>query len=65
LADVSPAEKVRKFVILAAPFSVANEELTVSLKLRRNVVLARHSALLSALYAEGDPAGYRADAECG
>ena len=32
------------------PFSVAAEELTVSLKLRRNVILSRYHGQLEALY---------------
>ena len=50
LKDVANWEQVRKLVILTQPFSVANDELTVSLKLRRNVVLAHHAAELEALY---------------
>src|SRR5262249_22988491 len=38
LADVSPWERVKEFVILPEPFSVARDELTVSLKLRRQVI---------------------------
>jgi long-chain acyl-CoA synthetase len=52
LRDVSSAEQVRRFVVLAQPFSVAAEELTVSLKLRRNVVLGRYKSQLDALYRE-------------
>jgi long-chain acyl-CoA synthetase len=51
LADLSGAEQVKKFVVLPEPFSVANDELTVSLKLRRNVVQARYARQLDALYA--------------
>jgi long-chain acyl-CoA synthetase len=54
LKDVANWEHVRKFVIMAEPFSVANDELTVSLKLRRNVVLAHHAAELEALYRDSD-----------
>jgi long-chain acyl-CoA synthetase len=50
LADVSCFEQVKGFVVLAQPFTVAADELTVSLKLRRNVVLARHHSELDALY---------------
>jgi long-chain acyl-CoA synthetase len=50
LANVSAAEQVRRFLILARPFSVVDEELTVSLKLRREVVIARHVRQLDALY---------------
>jgi len=52
LADVSSAEQVRKFVVLPQPFSVAAEEMTVSLKLRRNVVLDKYAGQLDALYRE-------------
>jgi long-chain acyl-CoA synthetase len=52
LVDVSPAEQVRKFIIVPRPFSVAADELTVSLKLRRNVILAHHAQEVEALYRE-------------
>jgi long-chain acyl-CoA synthetase len=50
LADVSSFEQVKKFLILPRPFTVANDELTVSLKLRRNVILAKYQEQLQALY---------------
>jgi long-chain acyl-CoA synthetase len=50
LSQVANWERVKKFVVLTRPFSVANDELTVSLKLRRNVVLTHHAAELEALY---------------
>jgi long-chain acyl-CoA synthetase len=50
LKDVSPWEHVKRFVVLPNPFTVAAEELTVSLKLRRNVIVAKHQAELDALY---------------
>ncbi len=53
LADVSNPERVKNFVVLANPFTVAADELTVSLKLRRNVVLQKHAAALETLYKEG------------
>ncbi|HEY7308522.1 MAG TPA: long-chain fatty acid--CoA ligase [Gemmataceae bacterium] len=52
LVDVSPAEQVRKFLVVPKPFSVAADELTVSLKLRRNVVLAKYAFPLDELYSE-------------
>src|SRR5262249_11029089 len=52
LRDVANWEQVKKFVILPTPLSVAAEELTVSLKLRRNVVLNKYAAQLDALYRE-------------
>ncbi len=53
LCDLSPMEQVRRFVILAEPFSVAREELTVSLKLRREVILRHNGDRLAALYEKG------------
>jgi long-chain acyl-CoA synthetase len=52
LADVSSCEQVKRFLVLPRPFSMAAEELTVSLKLRRSVVFAKHQAALEALYRE-------------
>jgi long-chain acyl-CoA synthetase len=50
LADVASWEQVKRFVILPQPFTVAAEELTVSLKLRRNVIFDKYRAPLEALY---------------
>jgi long-chain acyl-CoA synthetase len=50
LTDVSNAEQVRKFLLLPDPFSIAADELTVSLKLRRNVVLAKYGPQVEELY---------------
>jgi long-chain acyl-CoA synthetase len=52
LTDVSSWEQVRKFLVLPRPFSIAAEELTVSLKLRRNVVFDKYRKELDALYRE-------------
>jgi long-chain acyl-CoA synthetase len=52
LADLSHMEQVKKFVVLPRPFSVEADELTVSLKLRRNVVMDRYAARLEELYKE-------------
>jgi long-chain acyl-CoA synthetase len=53
LKDVANFEQVRKFLVLSEPFTVAKEELTVSLKLRRNVVQAHYQAELEELYRAG------------
>lgn len=50
LAEVAQWEKVRRFLVLPRPFTLAAEELTVSLKLRRHVVLAKYQTALEALY---------------
>lgn len=56
LVDMAGYEQVKKIVVLPKPFSVAADEMTVSLKLRRNVIYAHHQAALDALYRE-HPAG--------
>jgi long-chain acyl-CoA synthetase len=53
LKDVSKSEQIKKFMILPHPFTMAADELTVSLKLRRNVVLKKYASQLDALYKEG------------
>jgi long-chain acyl-CoA synthetase len=50
VADLSRWERPKKFVVLPRPFSVAADELTVSLKLRRGVIFAHHREALEALY---------------
>jgi long-chain acyl-CoA synthetase len=50
LRDLSNAEQVKEFLVLPVPFSLANDEVTVSLKLRRNVIFAHHQAALDAIY---------------
>ncbi len=45
-------ERVKRFAVLARPFSVAADELTVSLKMRRNVIFQHHKEELEALYRE-------------
>jgi long-chain acyl-CoA synthetase len=52
LTSVSAWEQVRKIVILPEPLSVAKDELTVSLKLRRTVIFEHHRESLDALYRE-------------
>jgi long-chain acyl-CoA synthetase len=57
LSQVANWERVKKFVVLTQPFSVASDELTVSLKLRRDVVLDHHAPELEALYRESENRG--------
>jgi long-subunit acyl-CoA synthetase (AMP-forming) len=47
---VSPSEQVKRFIVLPRPFSVEAEELTVSLKLRRNIVFGKYQDRLNSLY---------------
>jgi long-chain acyl-CoA synthetase len=51
LSGVAPWDQVRRFVIATEPFTVENGELTVSLKLRRQVVLDRYAEQLAAVTA--------------
>jgi long-chain acyl-CoA synthetase len=52
LGDLAPWECPKRFLVLARPFSVAADELTVSLKLRRGVIFQHHKDQLEALYRE-------------
>jgi long-chain acyl-CoA synthetase len=52
LAELSHCEQVKKFVVLPRPFSVAADEMTVSLKLRRGVILNKYARELKELYRE-------------
>jgi len=52
LVHQPPWEQIRKFVLLPQPFRVEAEELTVSLKIRRQFVLNKYRPLLDALYSE-------------
>jgi long-chain acyl-CoA synthetase len=50
LTDLSQWEQVKRILVMARPFTVADDELTVSLKLRRQVVFAKYAAQIDALY---------------
>ncbi|MGF1580668.1 MAG: AMP-dependent synthetase/ligase [Gemmataceae bacterium] len=50
LRDFASWEQVKKCLVLPEPFTVENEELTVSLKLRRNVVFAKYQDKLDEFY---------------
>jgi long-chain acyl-CoA synthetase len=49
-ADLSVIEKVRRFIIADAPFTVENEQLTPSIKIRRHVIKRIYGDRLDALY---------------
>ena len=48
--EVSVIEKVRRFIVADAPFTVENEMLTPSMKIRRHVIRAAYLDRLDALY---------------
>ena len=47
---VSQPERVRKFLLLARPFQVEDDELTATLKVRRRHIIGKYEAQLAALY---------------
>ena len=49
-ADLSVIEKVRRFIFADAPFSVENEQLTPSMKIRRHVIADVYGERLDALF---------------
>ena len=49
-ADVSVIEKVRRFILADEPFTIENEQLTPSMKIRRHVISAVYGDRLNALY---------------
>jgi len=49
-ATLSPLERVRKFAVIAEPFTTANEMMTPTLKIRRHKILAAYRPRLDALY---------------
>jgi long-chain acyl-CoA synthetase len=55
LADLSHMEHIKKVIVLPRPFTIENDELTVSLKLRRNVVMSHYGERVEQLYREGLP----------
>jgi long-chain acyl-CoA synthetase len=49
-ADLSVVEKVRRFIIADTPFSIENEQLTPSMKIRRHMICKAYGERLDALY---------------
>jgi long-chain acyl-CoA synthetase len=49
-ADLSVIEKVRRFITADQPFSIENEQLTPSMKIRRHVIGQAYGERLAALY---------------
>ncbi|MEO1998736.1 MAG: hypothetical protein ABGZ17_26115 [Planctomycetaceae bacterium] len=50
LDSLSLTERVRRFIVLARPFDLAAEELTATLKVRRQFLIQKHEQALAALY---------------
>jgi long-chain acyl-CoA synthetase len=49
-AQVQGHERVRRFVLAREPFSIANEMMTPTLKIKRHKIREAYGALLEALY---------------
>ena len=49
-ADLSVIEKVRRFIVADEPFSIENEQLTPSMKIRRHIISNVYGERLDALY---------------
>jgi long-chain acyl-CoA synthetase len=60
LKDVAGWERVKDFVIVSRPFSLARDEVTVSQKLRRTVIFANYKEELEKRYAGKDRADHEA-----
>ncbi len=55
---LSPVERVRRFVIATEAFSIANGQMTPTLKIKRHVIRASHGSALDSLYdGNGSPPG--------
>ncbi|MFT3882795.1 MAG: AMP-dependent synthetase/ligase [Gemmatales bacterium] len=50
LKDVAHHEQIRNFALIARPFSVETDELTLTLKLRRGVITKNHSQTIEQMY---------------
>jgi long-chain acyl-CoA synthetase len=53
--SVSQAESIREFAIVDREFSIDEGELTPTLKIKRDVVAARHASLIDDLYRRRSP----------
>ena len=52
LADVSHAEQIQKFTLMARGFTIESDEMTPTLKVRRNVVMQNYASQIQAMYGQ-------------
>lgn len=52
--DLAHYEKVKRFILLPEPFTIENNELTNTLKVKRRVVYDRYAAQIEQMYAEAE-----------
>ena len=50
-AELSVIERIRRFITADQPFSIENEQLTPSMKIRRHIICKAYRDRLDALYA--------------
>jgi long-chain acyl-CoA synthetase len=55
-ATLARFEAVKKFRLIAEPFTISGGELTPTLKVKRRVIEQRFAALLAEIYEEASPA---------
>jgi long-chain acyl-CoA synthetase len=55
-ANLARFETVKKFRLIAEPFTIADGQLTPTLKVKRRVIAQRYGAHLAEMYEEGSPA---------
>jgi long-chain acyl-CoA synthetase len=55
-ANLARFETVKKFRLIAEPFTIADGQLTPTLKVKRRVIAQRYGARLAEMYEEGSPA---------
>ena len=49
-ADLSVIERIRRFIVADEPFTIENEQLTPSMKIRRHVIKQAYGGRLDQLY---------------
>lgn len=52
--DLASYETIKKFRLLKEPFTIENDELTPTLKVKRNVIEKKYKALIDEMYAEDE-----------
>ena len=55
-ANLARFETIKKFHLVAEPFTISGGQLTPTLKVKRRVIEQRFASLLAAMYEEGSPA---------
>jgi long-chain acyl-CoA synthetase len=55
-ASLARFETVKKFRLIAEPFTIVDGQLTPTLKVKRRVIAQRYGAVLAEMYEEGSPA---------